>query len=240
MFNILKVIFVIIGTIIGAGFSSGQEIFTFFNKYGTYGFLGIFFSSLLIGLIIYKTFKITLDNRINTYQDFIERIMPYSVKQSYVLKHTINNIVNIFLFISFIIMVAGFSTFLLQEFYIPKMIGASIIAILTYIIFLKGINGVIRINTYLIPVILLLIVFLGIKKINTFQIMDENQSIYWFISSVLYSSYNSICLIPILITLKKHIHSIKEARNGRNLYKYGFFYFIIYHLFTFKFILYRN
>ena len=32
--NIYKTSFVIIGTIIGAGFASGQEIYTFFNKYG--------------------------------------------------------------------------------------------------------------------------------------------------------------------------------------------------------------
>ena len=32
--NIYKITFVIIGTIVGAGFASGQEIYTFFNKYG--------------------------------------------------------------------------------------------------------------------------------------------------------------------------------------------------------------
>ena len=32
--NIYKTTFVIIGTIIGAGFASGQEIYTFFNRYG--------------------------------------------------------------------------------------------------------------------------------------------------------------------------------------------------------------
>lgn len=32
--NIYKITFVITGTIIGAGFASGQEIYTFFNKYG--------------------------------------------------------------------------------------------------------------------------------------------------------------------------------------------------------------
>ena len=32
--NIYKATFVIIGTIIGAGFASGQEINTFFNTYG--------------------------------------------------------------------------------------------------------------------------------------------------------------------------------------------------------------
>ena len=32
--NIYRITFVIIGTIIGAGFASGQEIYTFFNRDG--------------------------------------------------------------------------------------------------------------------------------------------------------------------------------------------------------------
>ena len=47
----LKVSFVIIGTIIGAGFASGQEIYTFFNVYGLKGLLGIFISCMLIGSV---------------------------------------------------------------------------------------------------------------------------------------------------------------------------------------------
>ena len=56
--SILKVVFVIIGTLIGAGFASGQEIYTFFFSYGINGILGIVISSLIIGFTIYKTFKI--------------------------------------------------------------------------------------------------------------------------------------------------------------------------------------
>ena len=36
MRDILKTIFVIIGTMIGAGFASGQEIYLFFNRYARY------------------------------------------------------------------------------------------------------------------------------------------------------------------------------------------------------------
>ena len=40
MKNSLKVVFVIIGTLIGAGFASGKEVYIFFNKYGSLGLLG--------------------------------------------------------------------------------------------------------------------------------------------------------------------------------------------------------
>ena len=35
----IKIIFLIIGTIIGAGFISGKEVFEFFSKFGYYSYL---------------------------------------------------------------------------------------------------------------------------------------------------------------------------------------------------------
>ena len=52
--NILKVVFVIIGTLIGAGFASGQEMYLFFYSYGIEGVIGILISSILMGIVIYK------------------------------------------------------------------------------------------------------------------------------------------------------------------------------------------
>ena len=45
MKNILKICFVIIGTIIGAGFASGKEIYTFFNIYKVEGLIGLIISN---------------------------------------------------------------------------------------------------------------------------------------------------------------------------------------------------
>ena len=101
---------------------------------------------------------------------------------------------------------------MLQEFCIPKIVGSFIIAAISYIIFLSSLKGIIKINTLLIPTLLLLIVFLGIKKINSIEIIKTNFSFYWLLSSILYASYNSISLIPILITLKKYIKTKKEAK----------------------------
>ena len=57
MISCIKAVFVIIGTIIGAGFASGQEIYIFFNAYGENGLVGICISSLILGIVIYKALK---------------------------------------------------------------------------------------------------------------------------------------------------------------------------------------
>ena len=41
----LKIIFVIIGTLVGAGYASGREILTFFNIYGLNGLIGLIISN---------------------------------------------------------------------------------------------------------------------------------------------------------------------------------------------------
>ena len=161
----LKVSFVIIGTIIGAGFASGQEIYTFFNVYGLKGLIGIFISCSLIGLVIYKTLEISMKLKSDEYGDFVKLIIPQKFKSNRILIFTINNIINIFLLISFFIMASGFASYFFQEFQAPKIYGGIIIAVLSLITFFKNINGIIKINTYLIQIFFLLLILLVAKKI---------------------------------------------------------------------------
>ena len=71
MKNVLKIVFVIIGTTIGAGFASGQEIYLFFNKYGFMGIIGMILSCIITGFIIYKVFKILNIKSVKSYSDFL-------------------------------------------------------------------------------------------------------------------------------------------------------------------------
>ena len=193
----------------------GQEIYTFFNIYGVNGFVGLILSVSFMGLIIYKTFKISSGNNIEVYQEFARKIIPGRLKDNKILSFTINNIINIFLLISFYIMVAGFATFFIQELNVSKWYGAIIIAIISFITFSKNIEGVVKINGYLIPTLIVLIVFLGIRKTNnllSIEMYNSPKTLYWILNSILYASYNSITLMPILISLKKYIKTNQEAK----------------------------
>ena len=212
--NVYKVSFVIIGTLIGAGFASGQEIYIFFNRHGIKGLAGIFISSFLISLVIYKVFKIIIKNNINNYEEFIAYIIPNRFKENQILIQTIYNVIKIFLLISFNIMVVGFATYFEQELNISKWYGAILISGLAFFILLDSIDGIIKINTYLIPIILFLILFLGTRKIEPIRIntqVDYNYNIKWMFSSILYASYNSITLVPILISFKEKIKSKENS-----------------------------
>lgn len=283
MKNVLRVIFVIIGTLIGAGFASGKEIYIFFNKYGICGIIGILISGLLLGILIYKVFNILMkqrdiqehnellnyifynerNNKGNIYKigrinenknnkiDMINKIKDNNVYKFYKNKNKkickfnnnnkicrfnnnrndkvcrfykyknnkinivkiINYTINIFLIISFYIMAAGFSSYFKQEYNISIYITSTVFAILCYITLSNNIEGIIKISSVLVPIIIIFILNLGSKNLNFAinQIVNMDflgdKFIESIISSVLYASYNSIILIPVLISLKKYINN---------------------------------
>lgn len=204
MKNIIKSVSVIVGAVVGAGFASGQEIYSFFNVYNENGAIGIIISSILLGTIIYKVLKISNNCNATTYSELLEKIdIPPKVK------NILNIIINIFLLISFYIMIAGFTAYFKQEFDVPSIITAFIITGICYITFMKNIEGITKVSMKIVPILIIIIIIMGVRS-NIFktiaQINFDNIHIKadWIIKSIEYTSYNSILLIPILISLKKY------------------------------------
>ena len=213
MNDILKVIFVIIGTMIGAGFASGQEIYLFFFSHGIKGLIGILISSIIIGIVIYKTFQIVNKYGVETYKDFLEIL----IKKNNNFNKIINIIINIFILITFFIMVAGFGAYFEQELGINSLIGSTILAIITFIVFMTSIKGVVKANEILVPILIGFLTIIGIINlkdlppiINLQDYIIETNNTKYYLNAILYSSYNSILLIPVLLTLKNYIKDKKQ------------------------------
>lgn len=180
----------------------GKEIYLFFGKYQAYGIIGILLSSTLMGVIIYKVLKITRKEKIDSYEEFIN---SFNINKK--IKNIIKIIIQIFLLISFYIMVAGFSAYFSQELQIPSYIGTVIIVILCYIIFVGNIERIMKVNTILIPILIVSILLLISKNMDSFILIEQPTNQISFFSAIwdaiLYTSYNSIILIPILLPLQK-------------------------------------
>lgn len=217
MKNVFKIVFVIIGTLIGAGFASGQEIYVFFFSYGIKGFIGIIISSVGMGVLIYKTLGIINKYNINSYKDLLDILIKNKKENKYFnFKNIINLIINIFILVTFFIMIAGFGAYFEQQFGINSLVGSSILAILNFVIFLTSVKGVIKANELLVPMLIVFLVIIGFINIIDINIVKlgnyiirTNQSNY-ILSAIIYASYNSILLIPVLITLKKYINTKKQ------------------------------
>jgi uncharacterized membrane protein YkvI len=213
MKSILKVVFVVIGTIIGAGFASGQEIWLFFNQYGNWGAVGMLVSCYISGLIIYRVFHVVEKTKVTSYDELLKRISTHKI-----FNRAISIIISLFLLISFYIMVAGMSALFHQEFGFPTWICSIFMAIFCYLILQKDMKGIMVVNSILIPCLILFILYLGTKNITFTTLYFQTTTLdnanfgQWIFSSILYASYNSIMLIPMLVELKPYITSKKKAK----------------------------
>ena len=206
MKNCIKIALVIIGALIGAGFASGQEIYLFFFSYGKRGILGIGVSAILLGIIIYKTMIIIKKNKITTYKEFLLSIVPKKWRKEKVLE-----IINIIILITFYIMIAGFGGYLAETIKIPQIIGSSILAIMCVIIMSKETKGIVKVSEIIVPILIVFIVVIGVYTVistnvaNKIEQMNIINGSSWLVSGVLYASYNTILLIPVLISVNNII-----------------------------------
>ena len=113
-------------------------------------------------------------------------------------------------------MIAGFGAYFEQEIGINRLVGSLILAIITFIVFMTSIKGVVKVNELIVPILIGFIFIIGIISIKDIHILNlENYVIRtnytnFALSAVLYSSYNSILLIPVLITLNNYVKNKKQ------------------------------
>ncbi|WP_069650971.1 hypothetical protein [Caloranaerobacter ferrireducens] len=207
--------FIYIGTVIGAGFASGQEIIKFFGVFGIKGLLGIIVSGILfciIGIIILVS---VYKNDLNGYQDFLISIFGNK------LSATFEFIILFFLFGGYCVMLAGSGAIFFEQFHLPYSIGIFIMGIATLITFLFSIKGISVVNEIIVPLLLVGIITLSMLVISKEGLVFSNYkgaeistTGNWLTSSIIYVSYNCIPVLVVMSTLSSIIPNKTEAIKG--------------------------
>jgi len=213
--NIIKIASVYTGTVLGAGFASGQEIKQFFLVYGYKSLYGIILSSVLFALmgaiILNKIYKYKIKN-------YGEYINPLIGRQ---LGWIAEILVTLFLMASFNVMVAGSGAVFYEEFGLNKNTGIIVMLLLCLFVFLNDIKGVVNVNTVLTPIMIVAIVFLGCyvlifrdtSVMLHFPFIQRVTNNYFF-SAILYVSYNTLTIIVIMTALLPLLSNKKTAVCG--------------------------
>lgn len=219
--NWKKISSLYIGTVIGAGFASGQEILQFFVSYGYRGVIGalvstLFFIAVATGVLV-KVYK----NKLNNYQELITPVLGkrLSMLAEFVMLS--------YLFIGACIMVSGSGALFEEQLGLNYNMGLIIMVFLTFLTVIHSVEGVLKVNGFLIPILLFGIIVIGlivfIKNDCSFidssiQMTSRKQLVSlkhnWLISSIMYVNYNVISAIVVLASLKSIINSKKTAIKG--------------------------
>lgn len=202
----LEICAVFIGTIVGAGLASGQEICQFFTTYGYKSFIGIlicFFIYITIGCIIVD---LSLKYKLNSYNDLITLVSP-----GFYGKIT-DIITSAFLVSSAAIILAGSGALLRQYFGVSKWIGIILMAAIALVALLRNTKGLIEINSFIVPSLILVIFTLLILYLSFYKNISmaaikgiPYKKTSWLISSFLYGGFNILCCSGVLVPLSREI-----------------------------------
>ncbi|MEW9096734.1 MAG: transporter [Clostridiaceae bacterium] len=210
MFKSIKLVFqiaaVFIGTIVGAGLASGQEITQFFSTYGYKSFIGIFICCIIYILSGYIIVDLSIKYRLNSYNELIQLVSP-----GFLGKVT-DFITTLFLISGSAIILAGSGALIHQYFNLNKWVGIILMSIMAIFVLLKDTKGLIQINSMIVPSLTIVIITLFIlyvffhdntsfSYVKTLTTHKKN----WFFSSLLYCSFNVLSASGVMVPLAKEI-----------------------------------
>lgn len=209
MSKVFIVVFLIFGTVVGSGFSSGKEIMVFFGRFGILSYLYIFLASILFFLAFF--FFLSCGKKI-----------AKNLK-----KFPFLNI--IILFISLVFCASMFAGIKNLFAYFPTWLYAILITILllsAFFVSFKGIRGLEKINFFLMPLTSILFVF-----VLVYCLFQSGHT------QICTSSFAGILYGPLYVALNTCLSGIVIARAGEGLSKKQIFFASLFSAFLILFFL---
>lgn len=213
----VKIAATYIGTVIGAGFASGQEILQFFGVFGSKGLVGLLIVTIF--LIFYGYIVMELGYRIQS-PSYIEIVRLSGGRYFGVIA---DSIISFFLFGSVAAMIAASGALFNQQFGLNSLLGGIIMTAITVITVFVGINGLVNSLSVIVPVLLAVALSTCITSIYFIPSSADSMPLpsatnnligNWLWSAILYVSYNIVTAIAVLGPLGKLAKNKKVIRNG--------------------------
>jgi uncharacterized membrane protein YkvI len=150
----------VIAFLIGSGFATGQEILQYFTSYGYWGVFGT--GLLVLVLMIYVNVEFITVGQVKQFPK------PSMIYEYYCRKYigTFFDYFSIlFIFMSFMVMVAGAGTTVNQHYGLPTYVGGIALAVLAAATVFFGLGRLVDVIGKIGPVIVIVAIALGISAI---------------------------------------------------------------------------
>ena len=211
----MKISSIYVGTVIGAGFASGREIVEFFGVYGIKGIFGMVISGMLFSiagsLLLIKMYN----NRINNLSELSEKIFG---RKLWIIFDTL---IGFSLYTGYSVMISASGAVFEQELSISYDIGILFMVISTFIVFLFNLEGLSLVNTILVPMLIIGILFTSIYvnvdqaySLSNIEGVGLTRKGNFITSSILYFGSNSLIIIIVFSSLLPLIKDKKTAVVG--------------------------
>jgi uncharacterized membrane protein YkvI len=212
----LQVAFTYIGTVVGAGFATGQEILQFFTKYGTIALLTILISTALFIWFGTKVMLLAHDIGAASYEDLNKHMFGSRLGKWFSLLLLVE------LFSVSIVMLAGAGSVFREQLGQSFLLGICVTLALGFLVMQGGMKGIVAVNTVVVPTML---IFTGIVFYQTMQ-SPSFLTFDWlhqadpyppgraWIAPMLYAAFNLASAQAVLVPLGSSVKDREAIRLG--------------------------
>ncbi len=210
--NVCLIASTVVATVVGAGFATGQEIYSFFTIYGKWSFLGLLCVAVLFYAVFCYVLMVCYNFKIDSFDDFLQRThMGYAQK-------FISLCVAAFSFCGFCAMASATGTFFVQANFSPYWFGVGLMIVLGSILLCFDIQAIAVVNMILAPLISIGLVWFSacgilFRSVETASIAHYAYNGFEIMrSAILYASYNFLSAVVLLCSMRRYCCSERAVR----------------------------
>lgn len=199
-----KVVTAYVGAVIGAGFASGQEIMQFFILHGSGGLKGVALATALFAYLGGLVMFLSITMRSTSYREILSFLLgPLAGK--------LMDVLNLIMLLGGLsVMMAGSAAVFGEQFGLPARAGVWVVAALTSLVILGGLEGVLTANVFLVPLKFLAVAVISLAALfgsgdsaNSLPAAQPGGGVagHWVLAGFLYVSYNMVVPVAVLSSL---------------------------------------
>lgn len=206
--------FTYIGTIVGAGFATGQEILQFFTLYGGMATYTIVISSYLFIWLGTKIMVIAKEIEAKSYEDMNIHLFGPSVGR------LVSMLMLVLLFAITTVMLAGAGSVFNEHLGASYQFGLVVTMLLAYIVLVNGMKGIKAVNSVVVPIMFLFtMIILGLafnSPMGTNFLDRTGDYTPWrvWLSPFMYTAFNLALAQAVLVPLGATTPDVRTIRLG--------------------------
>ncbi|MFC5529180.1 hypothetical protein [Cohnella yongneupensis] len=210
----IQVAFTFIGTVVGAGFASGKEVMQFFTRFGAWGPYLIIVSTLFFVWIGAKVMLLSAELKAKSYEDLNKHLFGEKTGR------WVSHVMLIVLLGVNAVMLAGAGSIFSEHLNLSYQTGLIVTMFACYLLLRKGMNAIITVNTFVVPVMM------GFTLFLMFETLRHPDSGHWlhatseispwaaWLSPFLYAGFNLSMSQAVLVPLGSAIGDPRVLRRG--------------------------
>ncbi|TNJ65272.1 hypothetical protein FE784_15740 [Paenibacillus hemerocallicola] len=210
----MQIAFTYAGTIVGAGFATGQEILQFFTRYGAGATATILLAGLLFVWLGTRMMLLAGSLGAASYEDLNKHLFGPKVGEWFSL------FTLVMLFGITTVMLAGGGSVFNEHFNLSYQSGLLITLVFAYLVIAKGLQAIVAVNSVVVPLMILFCALVVTSTIGTpgadnwLTMTSDVSALSLWSAPFLYVSYNLVTAQAVLVPLGASVADRKTIIRG--------------------------